>query len=96
MRLIDVEWQKKEVATSGVYGAEIRIFANNRVGLIVDISKVFTEKEIDILSINTRTAKNGIATIDIVFGISSKTALSSVMERLNQVESVLDIQRTSS
>jgi GTP pyrophosphokinase len=95
MRLIEAEWQSKEKTREGVYGAEIRIFADNRVGLIVDISKVFTEKGIDISSINTRTGKNGIATIDVVFGISSRSALNEVIEKLNQVESVLDIQRTS-
>ncbi len=96
MRLIDAEWQSKDETKGGVYGAEIRIFANNRVGLIVDISRVFTEREIDISSINTRTGKNGIATIDVVFGITSKSALNGVIEKLRQIESVLDIQRTSS
>ena len=95
MRLIEAEWQSREVATNAVYGAEIRIFANNRVGLIVDISRVLAEKEIDIMSIKTRTNKNGVATIDIVFGVSAKSVLNGVIEKLNQVESVLDIQRTS-
>ncbi len=95
MRLIEAEWQSPEIAVKGTYGAEIQIFANNRVGLIVDVSKVFSERNIDISGVKTQTGKNGIVTMAISFGISSKSALNEVIEKLRQVESVIDIQRTS-
>lgn len=95
MRLIEAEWQSREVATKGIYGASLQIFANNRVGLIVDISKIFTERGIDISAIKTQTGKNGIATLEIAFGISSKSDLNSLIEKLRNVENVIDIQRTS-
>lgn len=97
MRLIDAEWQGSDSETKGgIYYADVQIYANNRIGLIVDVSRAFTEKNIDILSINTRTSKSGTATIDVSFGIGSRDELAAIVEKLRQIESVVDIQRTSS
>ena len=60
IRLIDAEWQQPESENSKeTYSTEIQIFANNRIGMFVDISKVFTERQIDITSMNVRTSKQG-------------------------------------
>lgn len=40
-----------------VYQTEIHIYGNNRTGLLVDVSKVFTERDIDIKSIFSKTSK---------------------------------------
>ena len=94
-RLIDAEWQAESVGDGEQYTAEINVYANNRTGLLVDISKVFTERKIDITSMNTRTSKQGRATINIAFDIKSKEELGSLVEKIRQVESVLDIGRTT-
>ena len=94
-RLIDAEWQAESVGDGEQYTAEINVYANNRTGLLVDISKIFTERKIDITSMNTRTSKQGRATINIAFDIKSKEELSSLVEKIRQVESVLDIGRTT-
>lgn len=94
-RLIDAEWQVPEVETGERYIADLNIYAFNRTGLIVDISKLFTERKIDISALNTRTSKQGIATINISFEVGSKEELNSLIEKLRQVESVKDIERTA-
>lgn len=94
-RLIDAEWQVPEVETGERYIADLNIYAFNRTGLIVDISKLFTERKIDISSLNTRTSKQGIATINISFQVGSKEELNSLIEKLRQIESVKDIERTA-
>ena len=54
-RLIDAEWEaSQENRTDEKYLAEINIYANNRSGLLADISRALTEKNIDILAMNTR------------------------------------------
>ena len=73
--------------------ADIQVFANNRTGLLVDISKVFTERKIDMRTINSRTNKQEKATISISFEIGSKEELASLIEKLRQIESVLDVER---
>ncbi len=94
-RLIDAEWQMPENKVADEkYSTEIKIYANNRIGIFVDISKIFTERQIDITSMNVRTSKQGLATITMTFDISDKEELGRLVEKLRQVESVLDIERT--
>ncbi len=96
-RLIDAEWQTGDGdgAQDGKYMAEIRIFANNRNGLLADISKALTEKNIDILSMNTKTNKQGQATLQTSFEISGREELNRVIDRIRNIESVIDIERTT-
>ena len=95
-RLIDAEWQQPESMTgSEKYMAEIRIYANNRIGMFVDVSKVFTEKQIDILSMNVKTSKQGKATISMSFEIHGIDELNHLIEKLRQIEGVLDIARNA-
>ncbi len=95
-RLIDAEWQRDAAAGgNGLYLAEIKIFGNNRTGLLVDITKILTERGIDINSINSKTSKQGIATISVAFETKGKEELTSLIEKIRQVESVIDIERTS-
>ncbi len=94
-RLIDAEWQVPAHESSERYMADINVFAYNRTGLIVDISKIFTERKIDILALNTRTSKQGMATINISFEVRSKEELNSLIEKIRQIESVIDIERTA-
>ena len=95
-RLIDAEWQVAENSTSTEqYSTEIQIFANNRIGLFADISKVFTEKQIDITSMNVRTSKQGRATIIMTFDIHGTEELNRITDKIRQIDGVLDIQRTT-
>ena len=94
VRLIDAEWQGSNL-TSGLYTAEINVYANNRTGLLVDISRIFTERKIDLTTINSRTSKQGRATISMTFDVHSTEELNSIVEKIRQVESVLDIERTT-
>ena len=95
-RLIDAEWQVSAAENTGEkYLAEIKIFANNRNGLLADISKALTEKNIDILSMNTRTSKQGIATLATSFEISSRDELQRIIDKIRMIDSVIDIERTT-
>ena len=95
-RIIEAEWQVEENDNSNEqYSTEIQIFANNRIGMFADISKVFTEKQIDITSMNVRTSKQGKATIIMTFDIHGTEELNRLTDRIRQIEGVLDIQRTA-
>ncbi len=94
VRLIDAEWQEETVENKGKYPAEIRIFANNRTGLIADISKALTERNISILSLNTRVNKQGIVTMNTAFEVEGKEELKRVVEKIRNIESVMDVERT--
>jgi guanosine-3',5'-bis(diphosphate) 3'-pyrophosphohydrolase len=96
VRLIDAEWNLPDGKDpSGVYSAEIKIYAKNRTGILVDISRIFTENKIDVTSMNVRTSKQGTATISIGFDINGVEQLKEIVAKLRGIESVLDIERTA-
>ncbi len=95
-RLIDAEWQQSDKGSEEEkYVADINIYAANRHGLLADISKALTEKNINILSMNTRINKQGVVTLSTAFEISGREELNHIMEKIRNVESVIDIERTT-
>lgn len=96
-RLIEAEWNVPldKPQEGGLYAAEIKIYANNRSGVLVDISKILTENKIDVTSMIVRTSKQGTATISIGFDIHGKEQLQYIISKLKTIESVLDIERTT-
>lgn len=95
-RMISVEWNYPEdLKTSESYFAEIKIYANNRSGVLLDISRIFTENKIDIASLNSRTSKQGTATITVGFQVKGKEQLQYLITKIGTVESVLDVARTT-
>ena len=95
-RLIDAEWEDtSETEGGGKYLAELKMYANDRQGFLMDISKVFTERQIDITSMNVRTSKQGKATIMMAFDIHGIEELNKLTDKLRQIEGVLDIERTA-
>ncbi len=94
-RLIDAQWDKPQSAFKNEkYSVEISMFADNRTGLVVDISKIMSERNLDVTTMNVRVNKQQIATIDLGFQVSSKDELSKVVEKLQQIDGVRDITRT--
>ena len=95
-RLIDAEWEgSPDEVTNEKYLAEIKIYANNRNGLLADVSKALTEKNIDILAMNTRVNKQGLATLATSFEISNREELIRIIDNIRSIHSVLDIERTT-
>ena len=95
-RLIDAEWEDTSDAEGGgQYLAELKIFADDRQGLLMDVTKVFTEEKIDVKSVNTRTSKKGTATLDMGFIVQGREQLDTVIKKIRQIESVIDIERTT-
>lgn len=94
-RLVDVEWQQESFHSNEKFMAEIKIFCNNRIGIFADISKIFTEREIDIASMSSKTSKQGTATINMSFEVGGVDALQQLINRLMAVNSVIDIERSN-
>ena len=93
-RLIEAEWEQGQTA-GDTYEVEINIFANNRTGLIVDISRMFTEAEIDVKSMNCRLNKKEFATKVDGFDIHGKEELNRIIDKLRKIDGVTDITRTA-
>lgn len=94
-RMIEAEWEANATGPDDLFSAEITIYANDRQGVLFDITKIFTESNINMSSINTRTNKQGMATISVKFYIKNIDQLNTAMTKLRSVESVIDIERNA-
>ena len=96
VRLIEAEWQAgAELEELGDYYTEIKIYCNDKPGLLVDVSRVFAERDINIVGIHSRASKQGIATIEVSFRSKGRQQIHSLIERLRQIDDVIEIQRTT-
>ncbi len=95
-RLLDAEWQVDPDDTSGsTYKADINIYVEDRVGVLVEVAKVFTENDINVSGMSTRSGKNNTATINASFDVRSVGQLNKLIDKLRNLECVYDIERTT-
>ncbi len=92
-RLIEAEWSPEVKENDAFYPVEIVLYCFNRSGVLLDISKVFTENGIDIKSMNVRTTKQDKAVFTIGFETKGVEQLNRLVTKLQGVESVNDIER---
>ena len=95
-RIIEASWvdgaQNNEDAG---FVAEINIYANDRAGLLNDVTRNFSERDINILKVNTMTSKHGIATLTISFEVKSIEELQEICGKLQNIRGVQAVKRTS-
>ena len=94
-RLVEAGWEAETVVEGGTYLVDVVIYANNRSGLLADVSKTLSEKHIDIQTVNTKTSKQGVATMAMSFLVHSREEFDRIIERLKQIESVVDVVRNA-
>lgn len=95
-RLIPAEWETEVTEKSGgQYLAEIKMYANDQQGLLMEISRIFTEGNVDTKSMNVRTSKKGTATIEMGFIVHGREELERVVKKLQQLSGIIDIERAT-
>ena len=94
-RLIEAEWSPEARESGEAYSVEIVIYCYNRSGVLLDVSRIFTENQIDVKSMNVRTTKQERATLTVGFETHSVDQLDRLITKLRAVESVTDIERST-
>lgn len=59
----------------------------------MDVSRIFTERKIDIDQMNVRTNKQGMATMELSFAVHSVNELGELIAQIRAVPDVVDIER---
>ena len=96
VRLIEAEWQAgAENEELGEYYTELKVYCNDKPGILVEVSRVFAERDINILGLHSRSSKQGVATIEVSFNTKGRQQINSLIERLRQIENIIEIQRTT-
>ena len=93
-RVIEAEWEEVGNADRASFPCEIKLYAFDKQGLLADISKVFTEKNINITAMSTRTNRQGKVTMQLCFAVTGTEILNELMGRLRSIENVVDIERS--
>ena len=91
-RLIEVSWAE---TNKGNYNAELLITANDRTGLLVDITLALNELKIPLRALNAKTTKNMLCLINITLEIDSYEKLSKAITRIKGIKEVIGVSRTN-
>ena len=94
-RLIDATWQdRKDVPIKRTYVTEIQITCLDRIGIIVDISKILSDMKLPVKSLNAKTTKSS-AIFNVKIEISDIDQLEELIRKIEAVRDVLEIIRVN-
>lgn len=95
-RLLEAEWTIDRASGGGRFKADIRIFADDRDGLTLDILKVVIDEGLSVINVNGRSLKNGTAVIDLSLKISGTEQLEILCKKIINISGVDNIERVNS
>ena len=95
-RLLEAEWTIDRAEGSGRFNADIRIFADDRDGLTLDILKIVIDEGLSVINVNGRSLKNGTAVVDLSLKISGTEQLEILCKKIMNVSGVDNIERVNS
>ncbi|MDD2879302.1 MAG: bifunctional (p)ppGpp synthetase/guanosine-3',5'-bis(diphosphate) 3'-pyrophosphohydrolase [Rhodoferax sp.] len=91
-RLIDVEWGLKQAAGSSVYPVDVAVQAQDRTGLLRDISEVFTKEKMNVIGVQTQSIK-GTAWMTFTVEVADSGRLHKVMGLVAELSGVRSVRR---
>lgn len=94
-RLIEAQWFNEE-ESHRTYITEIQITGSDRMGIILDISRILTDMKLAVKSLNARTTKNHEAIFNIRIEITHTYQLDELTRKVMQIPDVVEIERVSS
>lgn len=92
-RLVAVDWSQ---ANGERYPTEIKIEALDRVGLLNDISAIFSEAKININAAKVQSLPNKIARMDLTIDVQDINHLNSLMNSIGRLTDIMRIERVAS
>lgn len=79
---------------SSGYSLVVRVVANDRSGLLRDITTILANEKVNVLGVRSHSdVKQQIATIDMDMEIYNIQTLSRVLAKLNQLPDVIEAKR---
>ncbi|BDI31797.1 (p)ppGpp synthetase [Capsulimonas corticalis] len=90
-RLLEVDWKPSD--NTQRYLTDIKVELADRIGLLEDVGKLFSEAKTNIQAIRTRSLPNHTAVMQISFDAADTAHIAAVMVRLQRLTDVMDIHR---
>lgn len=89
-RFIPVRWVEEKRAS---YIATLQIEADDRIGMMMNISACLADLKINCSSIDSRTTKKGIAIMNFGLEISDASDVKKAMNKIKQIPGVMSVMR---
>ncbi|QBH97109.1 GTP diphosphokinase [Limnobaculum zhutongyuii] len=90
-RLVEAVWG--DFYSSG-YSLVVRVVANDRSGLLRDITTILANEKVNVLSVSSRSdVKKQMATIDMEIELYNLQVLDRVLSRINQLPDIIEAKR---
>ncbi len=89
-RQIHVKWNNRE---SDRYRVGIKVQAQDRSGLLADITSTITKANSNILGANTATSEEGVASFRFTIMVENSHHLAKVMSQVKKVKNVSNVKR---
>ncbi|MBP0989603.1 MAG: bifunctional (p)ppGpp synthetase/guanosine-3',5'-bis(diphosphate) 3'-pyrophosphohydrolase [Oscillospiraceae bacterium] len=89
-RWVKAKW---EIGAKETYNSTVEIYADNRNGLLADLSVTLTNSKVPIHSFSARETKDNKAVIEVTFGVTSVEQLNIVISNFKKVSGVNSITR---
>lgn len=93
-RLIEVEWDTDKEDIS--YETDISILAEDRKGILVDVTRVFDDLNMTVTGIMAKSGKDSIVTINLTIEITNIEQLEKVFIKIKNLQGVVDVFRAIS
>ena len=93
-RMMKVEWSSGKGA-AGEFAASVQLEAIDRQGLLAELTGVFSEQKLNVLSMSSNRGDDHIATMRFTFSISDTKQLGQLMTTLRNTEGVFDVYRVT-
>ena len=91
-RWFDIQWSEK---TGSQFQTSFEVLADNRIGLVYDISAILMESRIPIVHSSSRVLKNGNALFECTIVISSMEQLKAVFDKIKKIKNVISVERST-
>ena len=90
-RIINANWGDSQ---SSGYTLTLRLIADDRNGLLKDITTVLSNEKVHLVGVNSQTnAKTLTATVDLSIEVNNNKEISGLLNKLKQLKNVSDAHR---
>ena len=94
-RWLPAEWEDgyASLFSGGEYEATMQILADDRIGILAEISTTLAEMKVQIIQLETRPRPNDTALLNITISCKNVSHYNSIVARLRNITHVISVER---
>jgi len=94
-RWVGVRWSDDAQKDGNLYQTSVKLAANDRDGIVMDVATVLAENKVKVRNINARGLPDGTAIVNMVLSVRNAEQLADVLRRLNRISGVRSVHRSA-